>query len=270
MIVSILGYGWFGSALGTSLLEDGHIVNGSVTTSQKIEAYNGTDINVSLIKLGDAKLIDSTSNFWNCDALIIASNVKLAANPAYVDGLEQVIEIISSKDIKKTIFISSTSVYGEPDRFVDEVTSCKPETDSGEILLQLESLFLRLQKGRATSLRFGGLVGPGRLPGSFFAGKKNIANGGSPVNLIHLDDCIGITKRLLILEQLPACINAVAPDHPAKSEFYTLAAEVQHLPVPEFNPEKLHWKIVGSVYTAEIKYDYLIKDWKNWLHTLHV
>jgi nucleoside-diphosphate-sugar epimerase len=268
MIVSILGLGWFGKALGMSLLEDGHRVKGSVTTLQKIQSLDATGIQASLINLGGQETLNPDLDFWVCDALIIASNVKLVANPTYVEGLKQVVDIITSRNIKKTILISSTSVYGDPGQFVDEGSTCNPETGSGEILLQIESLFQQLPEGGSTALRFGGLVGPGRYPGSFFAGKKGVANGLAPVNLIHLDDCIGLTKRLLQMDRLPACLNGVGPDHPTRAEFYTLAAAVQNMSIPEFIPEQLVWKIVGSRYHNEIGYNYLIDDWKEWLNAL--
>lgn len=267
MKISILGYGWFGSALGMSLLEDGHEIKGSVTTEQKLEALCATGIRASLIKLGGPEPLNPAADFWDCDALVIASNVRLVANPTYNDGLKQVIEIILSKCIKKTILISSTSVFGDTRQYVDEISICNPETGSGEILLQMESLFQQLPDGLSTALRFGGLVGPGRHPGRFFAGKKGVANGLAPVNLIHLDDCIGITKRLLQMERLPRCLNAVGPDHPSRAAFYTLAAEMQGLPIPEFIPEKLGWKIVGSKYNEEIGYKYLVNDWESWLRS---
>lgn len=267
MKISILGYGWFGSALGTSLLEDGHEVHGSVTTEQRLEALHKAGIQASVIKLGGAEPLDPAADFWDCDALVIASNVRLVANPSYIDGLKQLIEIILSKNIKKTILISSTSVFGDTGQSVDESSSCDPQTGSGEILLQMESLLQQLPDGRSTALRFGGLVGPGRHPGRFFAGKKGVANGLAPVNLIHLDDCIGVTKRLLHMEQLPRCLNAVGPDHPSRAAFYTLAAEMQGLAVPEFIPEKLDWKIVRSRYNEEIGYTYLVNDWESWLRS---
>jgi nucleoside-diphosphate-sugar epimerase len=268
MVISILGFGWLGSALGLSLLEDGHTIKGSVTTLQKVEALQASGIQASLISLGGQETLDSEADFWNCDALVIASNVRLVANSTYTEGIKKVVDVVLSRNIKKTILISSTSVYGDTNTFVDEHSVCNPETASGKILLQIESLIRQLPKGRSTALRFGGLVGPGRYPGSFFAGKKGVANGSAPVNLIHLDDCIGVTKRLLQIDALPACLNAVSPDHPSKAEFYTLAAEVQNLIVPEFIPERQAWKIVVSKYQEEIGYYYQVDDWKSWLNAV--
>ena len=45
-------------------------------------------------------------------------------------------------------------------------------------------------------LRLAGLVGPGRHPGRFFAG-KSAPDGQHGVNLVHLEDVIGAIELLL-------------------------------------------------------------------------
>lgn len=267
--ISILGCGWFGRALADHLVYKGYEVSGSATSVEKVALLNTSGISGHLIIVGeDEDRLYPRSSFWQCDALIVASNVKLSGNAGYLSGMRKVVEIIKSRQVKKVIFISSTSVYGDPDQAVDESTPCKPESTSGAVLIDLEALFQAIKGVQSTALRFGGLVGPGRLPGSFFAGKKGILNGLAPINLIHLDDCLGVTTRLLEQGALPAVVNAVAPDHPTRAEFYSLAAEVQHLDVPEFMLEKLNWKIVESSFLEELGYDFSIKDWQAWLKSL--
>jgi nucleoside-diphosphate-sugar epimerase len=267
--VSILGCGWFGSALAEHLISKGYDVRGSCTSQEKAAILQIRGISAYQIKVGDnPNLLDPHSSFWQCDTLIIASNVKLAANPCYISGMKKVVEVIKSGQVQQVVLVSSTSVYGEPDQVVDEGAVCKPETTSASVLLELEALLQAVPGIQSTALRFGGLVGPGRLPGTFFAGKKGVSNGLAPVNLIHLEDCLGVTTRLLQQDELPAIVNAVAPDHPSRAEFYGLAAEMQHLDAPEFISERLNWKVVKSSFIEDIGYDFLIKDWKAWLKSL--
>lgn len=268
MKVSILGCGWFGYALAQHLLTKGFIVKGSATTLQKVNQLHSTGIESYLIKISRDEALDEQSAFWDCDALIIASNIKLAGNTDYASGMQRVVEVISTRKIAKTIFISSTSVYGDADGEVDERTACKPESASGSMLVSLEALFKNAIGSQTTVLRFGGLVGPGRLPGSFFAGKKAIANGLAPINLIHLTDCIGLTETLLHFDPLPDYLNGVAPDHPSRAEFYTLAAKVQGLDIPEFVIEKLSWKIVNTTHQLALNYDWQVSNWKKWLASI--
>lgn len=267
--VSILGCGWYGTALAAQLVKSGYNVMGSATSPEKIELLHQRGITGAVVKLdSDPERLNPTSSFWDCDALIIASNVKLGANPDYFSGMENLVDLVKSKQVKKVIFISSTSVYGDHNGVIDETTACDPETPSGAVLLKLESLFQGLSGIQSTALRFGGLVGPGRLPGSFFAGKQGISNGLAPVNLIHMDDCLGVTALLLQLGKMPLKVNAVSPDHPSRVEFYSLAAAQQRLEVPQFISERLNWKIVKSSFLENSGYEFQIRDWKCWLLSL--
>ena len=267
--VSILGCGWYGSALAAYLLKQGFQVSGSATSSEKVQSLQQDGINSFIIRLDDdQQSLNVDSGFWDCDALVIASNVKLAANSSYLSAMRNVADLIKSKRIKKVILVSSTSVYGDHNGVIDESTTCEPETTSGAVLLELEGLFQGIEGVQSTALRFGGLVGPGRLPGSFFAGKKEIANGSAPVNLIHLEDCLGVTALLLRQEIMPGKVNGVSPDHPTRAEFYTLAARKQHLEEPEFVNERLNWKIVQSSFLEEVGYEFRVNDWRSWLHSL--
>jgi len=63
--------------------------------------------------------------------------------------------------------------------------------DAESALYRSEQLFHENTNFQTTVIRLAGLIGPGRNPARFFAGKTNIPNGNAPVNLIHLDDCIG-------------------------------------------------------------------------------
>jgi nucleoside-diphosphate-sugar epimerase len=265
MVVSILGCGWLGKALGKYLVEKGYGVMGSVTRPEKLAALQSEGISSFQINLDGRDALESSLAFWNCDALVIASNVNLQGNYGYIDGLKRVAEIISTRGVKRVIVVSSTSLYGEPNEIVDESSILNPKTPSAECLLEIESLFQNIQRTQATMMRCGGLVGPGRMPGSFLAGKKNIANGLAPVNLIHLSDCIGIIECLLKTVDKLNCVNAVSPDHPSRFEFYTAAAKAQALPLPQFVLEKNSWKIVQSELTDKLAYSYQVNDWLRWL-----
>ena len=265
MVVSILGCGWLGSALGKYLVENGYQVNGSVTKPAKLSLLANIGIQSFLLEITDVMAIDPSSAFWDCDALIISSNVKLDSNAGYLKGLKAVAEILRSKKIKRVVVVSSTSVYGEPNSVIDENAPTQPDTSSGKRLVEIEAIFQHITGTQTTVMRCGGLVGPARLPGSFLAGRKNVPNGLAPVNLIHLTDCIGLIECLLQTEKHVTVLNAVSPDHPSRTDFYTQAAAAQRLPLPEFISEKTSWKIVNSLGAEILGYKYQISDWAGWL-----
>jgi nucleoside-diphosphate-sugar epimerase len=138
-------------------------------------------------------------------------------------------------------------VYSEQNKELNELSDPKPNTPSGVILFEAEELFRQQTAFETTIIRFGGLIGPGRDPGRFFAGKKEIPNGLAPVNMIHQDDCVGLTMAVLAKDVFGYTLNACTPHHPPKSAFYTQAAAKAGLEQPEFIPELKEWKIISGV-----------------------
>jgi len=170
----------------------------------------------------------------------------------YLPKLGHIIDAIKQQGIKKVIYISSTGVYGDTNREVNELSDPQPGSETGAILLEAEKLFEVETGFKTTILRFGGLIGEGRNPGRFFAGKTGIPNGRAPVNLISLDDCVGITEAVISKDAFGQVFNACSPEHPPKTEFYRAAAAKAGLSLPEFIDELLEWKIVNSVNVPEI------------------
>lgn len=248
-IISILGCGWYGHALAITLVSKGYRVKGSTTSSKKLASLRQDGIEAFLINLQENNLAPEQDSFFDCDVLIIACNVSLNNRPNYQTEIQQLISHLRGREIKKVIFISSTSVYGEPNAMIDEQSKVSPVTASARLLWEAEEMLLAEEQSfEVTVLRFGGLFGPGRLPGRFLSGKKDIPNGLAPVNLIHLTDCIGLTEAIIISTKPVKCLNGVHPDHPTRHDFYRAAAEAEHLTLPEFTLQLNDWKIVRSQY----------------------
>ncbi len=264
-IISILGCGWLGFPLAQRLIDEGFTVKGSTTSSGKISTLQNAGIDSYLVQLTPGSADELADSFFDCDVLFI--NIPPKGNPEkFVGQVKEIHRLIKKKEIKKVIFISSTSVYGEEKRAVTEDDEPTPETESGKAILIAERL---LTGPDTTVIRFAGLVGPDRHPGRFFGGKTSIPNGNAPVNMIHLDDCIGIISAVISQEAFGITFNACSPDHPSKKEFYTLAAEKGGYAKPEFIDEKLSWKIVESKNLKPvIDYGFRIRNWNDWLSGL--
>ena len=240
--ISILGCGWLGLPLAKLLMANGWTVKGSTTTPQKIPLLQEAGMKAFLIQAGnDDKKPDLT--FFDSDVLFI--NIppsRKTAQSGYLDKMKTLLSCINSSVISKVIFISSTSVYGDLCRKVTEAD----EPDNQSELLQAEMLFLSAKNFLTTVIRFGGLFGPDRNPGRFFRDKNSIPNGFAPVNLIHLNDCLGLIEAILDQHKFPEVFNAVAPSHPTKKEFYTKAIIKSGFAAPEFAEEKTEWKIIQA------------------------
>ena len=245
--ISILGCGWLGFPLAKALLNKGFLVKGSTTTVDKKEMLENAGITHYPIALETENFSSPVADFLEgSEILIIAIPPKLrgknkdysdAENNSFVKKIENLLPFIEKSSVEKLLFISSTAVYGEANTVVDEHTIPNPVTESGKQLLEIENLLLANTAFKTTILRFGGLIGPDRNPARFLAGKENVANPDAPVNLIHLDDCIGVIERILQVGIWETSLNAVTPNHPSREEYYTQKAVAAHVVPPIFDHE---------------------------------
>jgi nucleoside-diphosphate-sugar epimerase len=267
MRISILGCGWYGLALAKTLVGKGFVIKGSTTSEKKLPLLKAAGIIPFLVDL----TVDSmryNTEFFNCDVLVIAIPPKTRSGMGeeYVPKLKHVVNAVINHQVKKVVLVSSTGVYADLNKEVNESTSPQPDTPGDKVLLQAEELFKQQTEFKTAIIRFGGLVGPGRDPGRFFAGKKDVPNGLAPVNMLHLDDCIGVTEAILAKDAFGYIFNACTPHHPFKHLFYTQAAQRSGLPAPEFLHELKEWKIVnGSNVKALLNYQYKVNNWFDWL-----
>ncbi|MXV49602.1 SDR family NAD(P)-dependent oxidoreductase [Pedobacter sp. HMF7647] len=265
--INVFGCGWFGFALAKFLVSNGYSVKGSTTTEAKLALLADNEIDAYLLKLEPKPIGDYHKFFSQSEILIIA----IPPGPDtenYAAKISGLINFINRYRIKQVIFISSTSVYRNANTEADDYTVPQPETDSGRALLEAENMLLEDGSFTLTVLRFAGLVGPGRHPGRFFAGKKNIPNGKSPVNLLHLDDCIQVVYEIIKQHKFGGIYNVCSPDHPEKQQFYYEAATVRNLEAPQFTDELNSWKkINGSRIARLLDISYQTHDLLSWLKT---
>lgn len=263
--ISILGCGWYGLELAKALVEQGYSVKGSSTTQKKLELLHKEHITPFLVSFKKDEENYDPLFFKNKLLLICIPPKRNSGEQAdFHHKIERIIYAAKQNGVQQVIFISSTAVYGDTNSEVTELTAPQPETASGKAMLDAENLLLRQTDFTTTIIRFAGLIGPERHPGKFFAGKTDVPNGKAPVNLIHLNDCIGLSLALIRNKAFGHIINACSPDHPSKQAFYSSAASNAQLPVPLFKNELLQWKLVSSVQSHLLNYNYLITNWIKW------
>jgi nucleoside-diphosphate-sugar epimerase len=266
--ISIAGCGWYGLNLAKELVENGYIIKGSTTTAEKLPQLADAGIEPYLIDFSDNQSIKQ--DFFNCNILWIAIPPKTRSGngEGYLSSITNLINGAKLQGVKQVILISSTGVYADVNGEVNEQSPTNPDALGGKIMLQAENLLKNETSFTTTIIRFAGLIGPKRHPGRFFGGKKDIPNGNTPVNLIHLTDCIGISLAIIDKKAFGYTYNACIPDHPTKKEFYTKAALRMGLPQPEFVDEKKDWKIVSSLYVDKVlNYKYRVSSLMQWLDT---
>lgn len=238
--ISIIGCGWLGFALATELVKKGYLVKGSTTSKEKTEALKKAGILPYVISISEDGIIgDIADCLKNSELLIINIPPGLRKNPKanFIKQMDLLCRPIEFADIKKVLYVSSTSVYEETldIPIITEETAPNGSSYASKQLIGAEQVFKTNPNFETTILRFGGLIGGERNPAKYLSGKENLPDPDGPVNLIHQEDCIGIIKAILKTEHCHTDFNAAAPQHPSRATYYTSLCEKQHLPLPQFD-----------------------------------
>jgi nucleoside-diphosphate-sugar epimerase len=238
--IGILGCGWLGLPLAKSFVSDRYGVHGSTTSEEKLDFLKKEGIVPFLLSVNEDGIQGDISGFLkDIEVLIVNVPPKLRGGGGenYVKKMESVHREVKLNGVKKIIFVSSTSVYGSVNGEVTEETVPEPNTESGKQLLSAEKIFFEDKELQSTIIRFGGLIGPDRHPVTMLSGRKDLSNGNAPVNLIHLNDCIGIIISVFENSWWNEVLNGVYPHHPTKHDYYTTAAKKRNLQAPDYKED---------------------------------
>lgn len=250
---SILGCGWLGVPLALGLIEKGHIVYGSTTSESRLSELKQNGIRPFLIDISD-KDVD-ISDFLLSDILVIAVTSKS------IESFKNLIYKIEKSQLRKVLFISSTSVYPNTNGIVTE----KTETNNSA-LSEIEKLFISNSFFESTVVRFGGLFGYSRKPGRFIKSNKIIDNPEGYINFIHQDDCIRIVEQIIEKNIWDETLNACCDDHPSRREFYTTQFKKLGREGIRFNEQAdNNYKIVSNKKMKELlNYKFRYNDLMNY------
>ncbi|GGE67962.1 SDR family oxidoreductase [Shewanella carassii] len=261
--IAVWGCGWFGLPLARTLLASGIKVCGSKRTEEGAELLRKEGIDAVTLNLAEPAPLPSLPD--DCDALVlnIPPGLRRGDND-YLPSLERLLPVIAASSIKRLLFISSSGVYPQSQGVVTETTSVDAPSDSycGTLAMAEHKILALANEGlQVTVIRFAGLVGPGRHPGRFLAGKTGLPGANAVVNLVHLDDCINACLKLLTAANPGAIYNLCSPCHPTRQEFYPAAAKALGLASPEFAKESETGKWVdGSLICRELDFEYSYPD----------
>ena len=235
--VGIVGLGWLGEALYQRLTARGIAVFGTRTSASSAEAMQKEGVNAFPLLMNPGPMDDSWEKWFRANDLIInipPGRKDPKAVEAYPNKIAHLLQMARQNGVKRVLFVSSTSVFGVAKGIIDDDSPLTPQTDSGIALRECEERVMDAYGDSAAVVRFGGLYGPNRHPGRFFAGRRNVPDGDAPVNFIHQADAVGVIIHLLNQSSWGIKINACAPHHPPKKEFYVRAAKHLKLEEPTF------------------------------------
>lgn len=234
------------------LLDEGVSVKGSTTSSEKLTVLRNAGIQGFQLKVTSEGIEGDMESFLSStDVLIIDFPPGLRKDPGlnYSGAIEKLAEAIAASGVKKVIFISSISVYEENESFSIYTEDSLPNATSasGKEIISAEKILLQNGSFETTIIRFGGLIGAGRHPVKYLAGRSGLANPLGPVNLIHLKDCLLVIKKVLEKDIFGEKYNAVYPLNPPREKYYEAKAREAGLDEPRFDHSK---PSVGKIISA--------------------
>lgn len=243
MKIAVIGYGWLGLPLATSLKDAGHELVGTCTSDEKAAAL--CEAGLEAVKLNlNGDLPQDLTQFFEGTAICILNFPP--TRRADAQGREAEIDAYGQNALKavsqfpahtKFIFVSSTGVYPDNLPIASEAGFDRTQYVKSNSMAYAEEALHQQLGDRLTIVRMAGLIGGDRQIGKYFAGRKNIPNGDSPVNLIHQQDCIRLIERIIERKAWGEVFNGCASKHPSRRAYYTACCAHFGLEAPDFPQE---------------------------------
>lgn len=264
--VSILGVGWLGFPLAKHLMNQDFQVKGSTTTPPKMSLLKEANLEPFLLRLNPEPEGKGWPYFLMSDVLIINIPPRVRKKQQSIhfhpQQITHLIERLTNYPHLKLIYISSTSVYPNVEREVNENEPLTQMNEAGKSILKAEELLKNFADARLCILRCGGLMGYDRVPGKYFQGKKGLTSGQIPVNFVHQDDVVQIIHQVIVQQAWGKTYNIVAPKHPIRKEIYLKNAQEFGFEPPEFieKPPQAYKIVNGDKLSEELRYTYKYPD----------
>ena len=280
MRVLIVGCGYVGLPLGAELARQGHEVFGlrrSALAEAEMKTAGITPLHADITQ--PETLAQLPRDFdWVVNCTASGGGSVEDYRKIYLKGNANLIAWLADSPLKKFIYTSSTSIYGQNDgSMVTEKSPVESAADTAKVLVETENLQLTAVAERrfpVAILRVAGIYGPGRGHWfkQFLRGEARIEGDGSRwLNMIHRDDLISIISAALE-RGMPGEIYNAADNAPASQlEFFTwLAAELKRPLPPRIAADTEVWRkrgvtnkrVSNAKLRTELKYEFQYPDFR--------
>jgi nucleoside-diphosphate-sugar epimerase len=279
MRVLIVGCGYVGLPLGAELVRQGHEVFGlrrSTHAADELKAAGLHPLFADVTKPGELKNLPRDFD-WVVNCTASGGGGADDYRKIYLEGNRRLVSWLMGSPLKKFIYTSSTSVYGQNDgTVVTEESPAAPEAGTAKVLVETEKVLLAAARENypALVLRVAGIYGPGRGHSfkQFLHGEARIEGDGSRfLNMIHRDDLIGGIIAALENGRAGEIYNATDDRPVSQSDFFHwLAAELKK-PMPAGVPAEAETlrrrgatnkRVSNAKLKTELKYEFRFPDFR--------
>ncbi|MDO5059955.1 MAG: GDP-L-fucose synthase [Neisseria sp.] len=243
---AVFGFGYLGRPLAERLYQSGW----NVAALKK--SLTSDDINLPLdlraADLADEVVFQTALNGWkNADTWIFL--LPPSAVPDYAETVRRWVRAAEQGSVQQLIFTSSTSVYGDAARVVDEYSEPDPRTANAHKILAAETAVRNSSVPNRDIFRLGGLYCAERHPVYRLSGRSGIENGQHAVNILHRERAVAALAYAAEQPNGLRIRNLMETRHPSRAEFYRAEAVQLGLPEPEFADNGGSGKTVGTAYS---------------------
>ncbi|MEW6302198.1 MAG: SDR family oxidoreductase [Verrucomicrobiota bacterium] len=246
MRVLIVGCGYVGIPLGKELVRQEHEVFGVRRTQDadaKLRAAGIQPLAADITRREELEALPGPFD-WVVNCVSSTRGGVEEYRAVYLDGTRNLLDWLKKAPPKKYVYTSSTSVYGQTDGSpVKETSLAQPASETSQVLVETENALLaaaRNDKFPAVILRVAGIYGPerGHLFQQYLKDEAKIAgNGERIINMIHLDDVVGVIIAALKSGQRGEIYNAVDDEPVSQLTFFRFLAESLGKAMPPFDAD---------------------------------
>lgn len=237
----IVGCGYVGLPLGKELVRQDHTVFGlrrSALAEAELKSAGIIPLHADITQ--PETLAQLPCDFdWVVNCTASGGGGADDYRKIYLEGNRHLISWLAGSPLKKFIYTSSTSVYGQNDgSIVTEKSPVEPDAETSKVLAETEKLLLAAvaeRKFPAVILRVAGIYGPARGHAFKQFLKKEArldGDGARWLNMIHRDDLIGVIMAALENGKPGEIYNATDDTPVNQRDFFAWLAAELNRPMP--------------------------------------
>lgn len=235
--VCILGGGFIGFPLAKELKKHNYDVQVVLKSEKRLPQFDQYGIPSVISNIGSSIPLEITPQ---PEILVIAYPIGSRSGdaPNITSQVAWIAQSFPESSVKQVVLTSSTSVYPDGFGLVDE-NFIPRHSDHRNYQLQYEEGLKEVYGGKLTIFRLAGLVGEGRNPGRFLAGRQQLHNPKSPVNMVHQMDVVRFMLAGIHKTVLGEVFNLCHDNHPSRISYYSETARALGLEPPTFTEEQI-------------------------------